>query len=55
MVTQPFASVARVTAKSLGMESLPMIEVPWPFEAKDADDVVVKALSLLVKPSEATA
>ncbi|MBI2907096.1 MAG: hypothetical protein HYX92_05510 [Chloroflexi bacterium] len=55
IVTQPFASLGRATARSIGMEDLPILEVPWPFEAKDGDDLVKKIAPLLGKAPEALA
>ncbi len=37
------------------MESLPIVEVPWPFEATDAEEVVKNVIPFISKPSQATA
>ncbi|MFH1485274.1 MAG: hypothetical protein ABIH46_04315 [Chloroflexota bacterium] len=55
IVTQPFASLGRATARSMGMEKLPIIEVPWPFDAEDADKAVQEVLKVMAQAPTAKA
>ncbi|MEK7874149.1 MAG: hypothetical protein AAB502_09875 [Chloroflexota bacterium] len=39
MCSQPFESLARVTSKAKGLDKMPLIVVPWPFDASQAPKV----------------
>ena len=49
MCSQPFESLARVSAKAKGLEKMPLIVVPWPFDVSQAPKVAEQIVALVAQ------
>ncbi|GEM_PF-4161848 len=49
----PFSALGRSTARTMGIENLGIVEVPWPLNAKDAPQTTDRIVQMLEHPVEA--
>jgi len=55
MCSQPFESLARVMSKSKGLEKMPLIVVPWPFDASQAPKVAEQIVASMEQSARQSA
>ncbi|MEK7681886.1 MAG: hypothetical protein AAB369_03570 [Chloroflexota bacterium] len=48
----PFSALGRSTARTMGIEKLAIVEVPWPLNSKDAPQTVDRIAQMLQHPIE---